>query len=54
MKFIVPLTLAVAAGVAAQDQDCQADYIVSRCLTGEKAKALSPPSPSRFGHCLDC
>lgn len=43
MKFLVPLTLLVAAGVSAQDQECDADYIVSRCLTDETQKASSTP-----------
>ncbi|EQL02048.1 hypothetical protein OCS_02243 [Ophiocordyceps sinensis CO18] len=31
MKFLIPLTLLVAAVVSAQDQDCLADYIVQDC-----------------------
>ncbi|KAM4065630.1 hypothetical protein HRG_010642 [Hirsutella rhossiliensis] len=38
MKFLVPLTLLVAAGVSAKDQACKADYIVTSCLRSETAK----------------
>ncbi|POR38646.1 Uncharacterized protein TPAR_01164 [Tolypocladium paradoxum] len=32
MKFLIPLTLLVAAGVSAQDTSCEADFIVTKCL----------------------
>ncbi|PHH89859.1 hypothetical protein CDD83_5093 [Cordyceps sp. RAO-2017] len=44
MKFFLPLTLLVAAGVSAQDKNCQADYIVSHCLASEQGKAQSCPA----------
>ncbi|TQV92021.1 hypothetical protein IF1G_09093 [Cordyceps javanica] len=42
MKFASALTLLVAAGgsvVTAQDKNCEADYIVTRCLKTENDKA---------------
>ena len=39
MKFITALALLFAAGVTAQDEDCEAAYIVTRCLSTETAKA---------------
>ncbi|GKT52542.1 uncharacterized protein ColSpa_12723 [Colletotrichum spaethianum] len=38
MKFFYPLALALAAVVAAQDDDCDAAPIVEACLTSENAK----------------
>ncbi|KAJ3498509.1 hypothetical protein NLG97_g1060 [Lecanicillium saksenae] len=39
MKFFAAFTLLVAAGVTAQDKNCEANYIVDRCLKTETAKA---------------
>jgi hypothetical protein len=38
MKFITALALLFAAGVTAQDESCEASYIVTRCLSTETAK----------------
>ncbi|KFA66406.1 hypothetical protein S40285_01295 [Stachybotrys chlorohalonatus IBT 40285] len=38
MKFFFPLALLAIAGVSAQDTECEADYIVTRCLETEQAK----------------
>lgn len=38
MKFIAALALLTAAGVSAQDSSCEAEYIVTRCLSTETAK----------------
>lgn len=38
MKFFYPLALALAAVVAAADDDCDAAPIVEACLTSENAK----------------
>ncbi len=43
MKFLAAFTLLVAAGVTAQDKNCEAEYIVSRCLKTETDKVTSPP-----------
>lgn len=52
MKFLAAIILLVAAGVSADDKNCDAEYIVSRCLQTETAKvritssssSLNPPS----------
>lgn len=47
MKFLIPLTLLAAAGVSAQDKSCEADYIVTQCLSTETVKVRTPTmSPS--------
>ncbi|KAJ6785790.1 hypothetical protein PWT90_03048 [Aphanocladium album] len=38
MKFFAAFTLLVAAGVTAEDKNCEAEYIVSRCLKTETDK----------------
>lgn len=38
MKFFAAFTLLVAAGVTAQDKNCEAEYIVTRCLKTETDK----------------
>ncbi|PHH80387.1 hypothetical protein CDD82_1796 [Ophiocordyceps australis] len=44
MRFFLPLALLTAAGVSAQDKDCLADYIVSRCLSSEGPKVNDCPA----------
>ncbi|EGX93761.1 hypothetical protein CCM_02030 [Cordyceps militaris CM01] len=41
MKFLAAFTLLVAAGVTAQDMNCEAEYIVSRCLKTETDKVTA-------------
>ncbi|OAA77238.1 hypothetical protein LEL_04061 [Akanthomyces lecanii RCEF 1005] len=38
MKFLAAIILLVAAGVTADDKNCEAEYIVSRCLKTETDK----------------
>ncbi|PNY27470.1 Uncharacterized protein TCAP_02592 [Tolypocladium capitatum] len=40
MKFLVPIAL-LAAGAAAQDKTCDADFIVTQCLSTETVKVQS-------------
>ncbi len=42
MKFLAAIILLVAAGVTADDKNCEAEYIVSRCLKTETDKVRSP------------
>ncbi|KAF4591810.1 CFEM domain-containing protein [Ophiocordyceps camponoti-floridani] len=44
MKLLLPLTLlATVAGVSAQNEKCDADYIVQACLKSENAKVQMCP-----------
>lgn len=45
MKFVTAFALLVAAGVSAEDKNCEAEYIVSRCLQTETAKVRLLPLP---------
>ncbi|PHH66905.1 hypothetical protein CDD81_5257 [Ophiocordyceps australis] len=44
MKLFLALALMAAAGVSAQDKNCLANYIVSRCLASEGPKVNDCPA----------